>query len=100
MKDEVVYLDNLVQQCRHRLMSGFDAWFVGKYGAGEPEPEASQALGPAVDEQGEVLDYGEQFERMEMDKIVADDPDSLSFYNATKQVASRKNRPSMGRGRR
>ena len=57
---------------------------------------AAMELGPAVDEEtGEVLDYGEQFEKMELEKITAEDPDSVSFYNATKSVASRKNRPSM-----
>lgn len=99
VKDETAYLSQLVDKCRHKLMSGFEAYYESRYGSAGPEPE----LGPAVDEQGEVLDYGEQFERMEMERIVSQDPDSLSFYNATKSVANRKGRParvSHGGGRR
>ena len=90
MKDETAYLSQLVDQCRHKLMSGFEAFYESRYGAAGPDTD----LGPAVDEQGEVLDYGEQFERMEMERIVAQDPESLSFYNATKSVANRKGRPA------
>jgi len=90
VKDEVSRLSSWVDQSRHLLMTGFEEWYVSRYGAAEPE----QSLGPAVDEQGEVLDYGEQFERMEMERIVAEDPDSLSFYNATKSVTNRKGRPA------
>jgi hypothetical protein len=35
-----------------------------------------------------------RFERMEIDKITAEDPDSLSYYNSVKAVQSRKNRPA------
>lgn len=90
MKDETTYLSQQVDQCRHKLMSGFEGYYNSRYGAAGPEV----AIGPAVDEDGEVLDYGEQFERMEMERIVAEDPESLSFYNATKSVANRKGRPS------
>jgi len=90
-KDEAKYLTQLVDNGRRRLISGFEAWYKERYGGAESEPD----LGPAVDETGEVLDYGEQFDKMEMEKITSEDPDSVSFYNATKSVASRKNRPAM-----
>lgn len=99
IKDETAYLSQLVDQCRHKLMSGFETYYESRYGAAVSDAD----IGPAVDEQGEVLDYGEQFERMEMERIVSQDPDSLSFYNATKSVANRKGRParvSHGAGRR
>jgi kinesin family protein 6/9 len=89
-KEEAQYLSQLVETCRRKLISGFEQWYAARYGAEEPVVE----LGPAVDESGEVLDYGEQFDKMEMEKITAEDPDSVSFYNARKAVNSRKNRPA------
>ncbi len=35
-----------------------------------------------------MLDVGEAFERLEMEKVVADDPDSLAYFNAQKKMQS------------
>ncbi len=43
-------------------------------------------VGPEFDEYGDVLDVGEAFERLEMEKVAAEDPDSLAYFNAQKKM--------------
>lgn len=40
-------------------------------------------LGATADD---ALDYGEQFERMEAQRVMADNPDSLPYFNAHKSM--------------
>ena len=44
--------------------------------------------GPDFDEYGDVLDVGEAFERLEMERVAAEDPDSLAYFNAQKKLHS------------
>ena len=38
---------------------------------------------------GEVMDDGEKFDRLEMERVMSQDPDSLAFHNAAKNVFRR-----------
>lgn len=44
--------------------------------------------GPDFDEHGDALDVGEAFERLEMEKVAAEDPDSLAYFNAQKKMGA------------
>ena len=58
-----------------RLLDNFDDWFAATHPVSTP------------DEQDE-MDYGEWFDQMETKRVVDDDPDSLPFFKAQKQMKS------------
>jgi len=47
-------------------------------------------LGLGSQKEDEVLDVGEQFEQLELQRIMSEHPDSLSFYNARKSMKKQK----------
>ena len=62
------------------LLDGFNSWFQ--------DNAPPEALGGAdVDEDGDAVDVGEAFDRMQMQRITAQDPDSLAFHTATRGLA-------------
>ena len=65
------------------LVDGFERWHSEATGDGLEETVA-----PPVEE--DKLDDGEQFEQMEVDRAVADDPDSLAFFQAHKRMNASK----------
>lgn len=44
------------------------------------------AAGGVRDEKGDLLDDGEAFERMEFERVVGDDPDSVAYFAAQKRL--------------
>ena len=38
---------------------------------------------------GEMMDDGEKFDRLEVERVMAEDPDSLAYHNAAKNVFRR-----------
>jgi len=72
---EVNFLKGVVQQAKVKMCHEFLSWYRKKYGvSGE------------VGSSDEVLDDAEQFEKMETERIKAQDPGSLSFFRATKTL--------------
>ncbi len=63
----------------------FEQWFASMY-AGEEDVAAAPAIGP----DGEPLDDGEAFELQQMERVIAEDPESLAFHNARKVLAATK----------
>ena len=55
------------------MLAGFDMWY---------ETEGSGAFGMPIDD--DELDAAEQFEKLELDRVMATDPESLAFYAAKK----------------
>ena len=49
---------------------------------------ASAPRGALRNEHGDVLDDGEAFERMEFERIVGEDPDSVAYFAAQKKLAN------------
>ena len=45
---------------------------------------------PAVGPDGEPLDDGEAFDLQQMERVIAEDPESLAFHNARKVLAATK----------
>mmetsp|Transcript_16565 Transcript_16565/g.23255 ORF Transcript_16565/g.23255 Transcript_16565/m.23255 type:complete len:736 (-) Transcript_16565:54-2261(-) len=82
VSSEVSYLKGLVETSKMNLCNKFLEWYTNKYG------DIQQATQAATEE--DVLDDGEKFDKMEMEKIMAADPDSVSYYNAKKIVSHNK----------
>ena len=66
-------------QAAKDLLDSFEAWHMTQKAGGDLSDD-------------EVLDYGEQFERLQKQKVMDNDPDSLAFFNANKSMnAQRRN---------
>ena len=81
-KQEMDALLSSVTSLKTTLVDSFETWHLSATGGDLPEPE------PVFDE--DKLDDGEAFEQMEMDRVVADDPDSLAFFQAHKKMNATK----------
>ncbi|KAJ3332232.1 Kinesin-like protein kif9 [Blyttiomyces sp. JEL0837] len=80
---DIGYCSKLVDQCRQKLMSDFELWYEGIYGSQIADLDA-------VNGQSEdVMDIGEKFDRLQMERMSQEDPDSLPFYNARKNTERR-----------
>ena len=60
-------------------MSDFETWFSQAYG--DTLDIVSEGSEGVADE---IQDYGEQFEQMELERITAEDPDSVQYFKASK----------------
>jgi len=65
------------------LLDAFNVWFKEqlKY-APQPEEDEEEMESP------DVLDYGEQFDEMERTRVMEEDPDSLAFFKARKNMGN------------
>ncbi|KAK9806270.1 hypothetical protein WJX72_007966 [[Myrmecia] bisecta] len=75
-------LDGCIQSAadaQQALLEAFNGWYAANGG--------STTAGMAITEGGaDELDPGEEFDRMEMERIMATDPESASFVAAKKQI--------------
>ncbi|GMI01223.1 hypothetical protein TrST_g7006 [Triparma strigata] len=80
LKDKIRSMQNDVDDRKYSLLQDFDHWH-------------GLALGTVIDdgggsglnaETGEVMDDAEMFEKMELERIKAENPDSLAFFQAQK----------------
>jgi len=92
-KSEVEYLNKLAEQARAKLILDFEAWYKHEY---EDEDELNGA--DTVD--GEVMDDAEKFDRLEVERVMAEDPDSLAYHNAAKNVFRKTGVGARGKGKR
>ena len=63
------------KRIQKELLDAFEAWYAMKYTADGLQSDDD-----------DVLDYGEQFDRLEKKKVIDNDPDSLAFFNAQKSM--------------
>ncbi|KAJ3213733.1 Kinesin-like protein kif9 [Dinochytrium kinnereticum] len=80
---DIVYCSKLVDQCRQKLMSDFEQWYGAVYGTQAPDFDMMNA------QNEDVMDIGEKFDRLQIEKMSQEDPDSLPFYNARKNTERR-----------
>lgn len=90
------YLKGLVEQTKIQLCNTFLIWYQKYYGGNEP----TLLAGAGEDDDQSVLDDGEAFERLQMDRLKAEDPESVSYYNATKESKKGRAGPLIRRGQR
>lgn len=85
IQSETNYLQNAVEQNKLTLCSSFLLWYNDKYG---PPAAPSEPVDPssAYTQDGDVLDDGEQFDQMELQRIMDTNPDSVAFFNARKRM--------------
>jgi len=87
LKEEMVSLEKQVDSLKYQLISDFEAWHAGTrnmFGV-------SQELTDDEDK----LDDAEAFEKMEMERIMSQDPESLAFFQAQKTRIATKNQNSL-----
>merc|ERR1712224_748723 len=85
VKNEVSYLKSLVKQSKLKLCSNFLEWYRKSYGNFMIESTENEATAEKEGEE-DVLDDGEQFENLEKQRILEENPDSLAFFNARKTM--------------
>ena len=72
-KDRLGEILEVLAGKRAEMLAGFDVWY---------ETEGNSGLGAAIDD--DELDAAEQFEKLELDRVMATDPEALAFYAAKK----------------
>lgn len=85
---EASYLKGLVEQSKMNLCNKFLEWYKNKYGE-------VGADGGGDGNEEDILDDGEKFDKMELEKLMQEDPDSVSFYNAKKATAAAKKKSGL-----
>ena len=102
-KSDAQYTQQVLENCQAQLLNDFDAWAQVEYPeaalnfGNEPEPDAAHQgdfEAPQRASGADVLDQDEEFEAMQSDRIIKQDPGSLAFMKAAKIAAARSN----GRG--
>ncbi|EPZ35149.1 NAD(P)-binding domain-containing protein [Rozella allomycis CSF55] len=74
-KTDVDYCEKLVLQCRERFLAEFEQWYSDYF---DDRPITATV-------QEDVMDVGEQFEKLHLDKVSKEDPNSVPFYNALRR---------------
>ncbi|KAJ3043428.1 Kinesin-like protein kif9 [Rhizophlyctis rosea] len=100
LRTDIDYCSRLVDQCRQKLMAEFETWYEGVFG-GEvgAQDGGSGGVGAATGGgtgvggkgggEGDLMDIGERFDRLQMERMSQEDPDSVPFYNARKNTERR-----------
>ncbi|CAH1788426.1 unnamed protein product [Owenia fusiformis] len=97
LKSEVQYCQKLVDQCRQRLITEFDAWYAESFLTPGDDLQTSQQAGvgmragvvPPYDPNGMPEDEQEKFDRLQTE-LLMENPDSAAYYNARMRTERRK----------
>nr|KAJ3415963.1 Kinesin-like protein kif9 [Polyrhizophydium stewartii] len=102
---DVEYCTKLTDQCRQKLMAEFEQWYESIYGAqmtdasnggggaGAGAGAGGDGMAMGVGGIDDALDIGEKFDRLQMERMSQEDPDSLPYYNAKKNTERRNQKP-------
>ena len=72
VKSEADYLSKQVDKARSQLVLDFEAWYAAEYeGRGADVNESMMGGGADVSAEGEVMDDGEKFDRLEVERVMA-----------------------------
>ncbi|KAI8807050.1 P-loop containing nucleoside triphosphate hydrolase protein [Cladochytrium replicatum] len=85
VRGDIEYCTRLVDQCRQKLMGEFEHWFEGMYGSVPADPLGREDIHNVED----LMDIGEKFDKLQLERMSQEDPDSLPFYNARKATERR-----------
>merc|ERR1712072_1516861 len=81
-KHKLTDLTASVQSNKERLLEEFDRWFVMTYGEDPKEAAKEENSGPVYGPGGDMLDPDEAFEKLEVDRIMEENPQSFAFTQA------------------
>ncbi|KAI8842107.1 hypothetical protein BC829DRAFT_304949 [Chytridium lagenaria] len=81
-RNDITYCTKLVDQCRQKLIYDFEQWYENIHGG----PIAELEKGGNNED---VMDIGEKFDRLQIERMSQEDPDSLPYYNARKNTERR-----------
>lgn len=86
--DEVTYLKQLTDKAKVALAQAFIEHYQQAYGSGYSNgiPSEGTSLPPMSNGEVDQLDYAEEFDRLEREKLLNESPESIQFYNAQKAV--------------
>lgn len=84
LKSETDWLNKQVEVARQKLVGDFEEWYRASYEDNEGAADAS--MHGRADGDGEELDDGEKFDRLEVERVMMEAPDSLAYHNAAKNV--------------
>jgi hypothetical protein len=79
LKAKIGQLQMSIDDNKYNLLSDFDMWHGIAIGT-----VIDDGGGQSKSEGGEVMDDAEMFEKMELERIAAKDPDSIAFFQAQK----------------
>lgn len=79
LKMDVMQIEHLMQQCKVRLVQGFEEWYDQTYG--------HLANSDEVQDAGERYDPQEIFDLLESDRLDTQHPDALAYHKAKKNAA-------------
>ncbi|KAI9361218.1 P-loop containing nucleoside triphosphate hydrolase protein [Zopfochytrium polystomum] len=77
---DIGYCSKLVDQCRQKLMNDFEQWYELSYGRQLNDMDGLNG------HHEDVMDIGEKFDRLQVERMSQEDPDSLPYYNARKNT--------------
>jgi len=97
MKLKVTDLQASIQSNKERLLEEFDSWYVMTYGEEPREQSREENSGPVYGPGGDMLDPDEAFEKLEVERIMEDDPKSFAFTQASKHKHEMKGSLAAGR---
>ena len=78
IRSEIENNTAVVDHCRQKVMTEFEQWNETIYGGNNAIESNSNAE--------DVLDIGEKFDRLQLERMSQEDPDSLPYYNAKKNT--------------
>ncbi|KAI9137246.1 P-loop containing nucleoside triphosphate hydrolase protein [Paraphysoderma sedebokerense] len=82
LKSEIEYSSHVIDSSRQKLISEFDTWYEKLYGHLDKVTVLNIEAG---NENDDLMDIGEKFDKLQMEKLKTEDPDSYAFYNALKK---------------
>jgi len=96
-KHKLTDLTAAVQSNKERLLEEFDRWYVTTYGEEPREAVKEENSGPVFGPGGDLLDPDEAFEKLEVERIMEDNPKSFAFSQASKHKVAMKGTLAAGR---
>ena len=95
LRSDVAYCENLVNQCRKRLVTEFEAWYADCFiSVAEDSIKSEESkLDDVKNSQKAIIktfeDEEEKFDRLKME-LLMENPESVPFHNAKSQTERRK----------
>ena len=92
LKSEIDYLEKALETLRQSLVADFQAYYDERYMEEEdnrPTQSSRSSRYRGLDQEGkeDVLDEGEKFEKLQIERLQQEDPESLNYYLAYKKAS-------------